>query len=259
MLREALPEIVTKTLPGPKAQSILERRHAVIPNAIGCVYPAVIERGAGAIIEDVDGNRFLDWIGGVGVLNIGYSHPEVVQAVQAQAERYFHAMFNVVTHEGYVALGEKLCELAPVRGEHKKAFFANSGAEADENAVKVARASTFMETGVEDICFTEMTVPTVSSPSSRNCAAQRVAASSIKAIMAGVAKTSRFPLPIALAVLLPVTVVCAEAWVPTINSFIFHTAFPLFPWISGGIVAHSPRKGNGPFLQRKRKLFLPLS
>ena len=116
MLREALPEIVTKTLPGPKAQSILERRHAVIPNAIGCVYPAVIERGAGAIIEDVDGNRFLDWIGGVGVLNIGYSHPEVVQAVQAQAERYFHAMFNVVTHEGYVALGEKLCELAPVRG-----------------------------------------------------------------------------------------------------------------------------------------------
>ena len=122
MLREALPEIVTKTLPGPKAQSILERRHAVIPNAIGCVYPAVIERGAGAIIEDVDGNRFLDWIGGVGVLNIGYSHPEVVQAVQAQAERYFHAMFNVVTHEGYVALGEELCELAPVRGEHKKPF-----------------------------------------------------------------------------------------------------------------------------------------
>lgn len=142
MLREALPEIVTETLPGPKAQAILDRRHAVIPNAIGCVYPAVIERGAGAIIEDVDGNRFLDWIGGVGVLNIGYSHPEVVKAVQEQAARYFHAMFNVVTHEGYVALAEKLCALAPVRGEHKKAFFANSGAEADENAVKVARAYT---------------------------------------------------------------------------------------------------------------------
>ena len=122
MLREALPEIITETLPGPKAQAILDRRHAVIPNAIGCVYPAVIERGAGAIIEDVDGNRFLDWIGGVGVLNIGYSHPEVVKAVQEQAERYFHAMFNVVTHEGYVALAEKLCALAPVRGEHKKAF-----------------------------------------------------------------------------------------------------------------------------------------
>lgn len=142
MLREALPEIVTETLPGPKAQAIIDRRHAVIPNAIGCSYPAVIARGEGAMLEDVDGNRFLDWVGGVGVLNIGYSQPEVVEAVKKQADKYFHGMFNIVTHEGYVALAEKLCELAPVRGEHKKAFFANSGAEADENAVKVARAYT---------------------------------------------------------------------------------------------------------------------
>lgn len=141
-LRDSLPEIVTATLPGPKAAAMIERRHAATPKAIGCAYPVVIERGEGAMIEDVDGNRFLDWIGGVGVLNIGYSQPEVVEAVKAQAEKYFHGMFNVVTHEGYVALAEKLCQIAPVKGEAKKAYFANSGAEADENAVKIAKAYT---------------------------------------------------------------------------------------------------------------------
>lgn len=94
------------------------------------------------MIEDVDGNKFLDWVGGVGVLNIGYSQPEVVEAVKAQADNYFHGMFNIVTHEGYVALAEKLSQIAPVKGEKKKAFFANSGAEADENAVKIAKAFT---------------------------------------------------------------------------------------------------------------------
>ena len=142
MLRTDLPEIITDTLPGPKAEAIIERRNAVIPSAIRCGYPVVIKRGEGAMIEDVDGNKFLDWIGGVGVLNIGYSQPEVVEAVKAQADKYFHGMFNVVTHEGYVALAEKLSEIAPVRGEKKKAYFANSGAEADENAVKIAKAFT---------------------------------------------------------------------------------------------------------------------
>lgn len=142
MLRTALPEIITETLPGPEAKAVIERRANTVPPAIRCGYPVVIKRGEGAMIEDVDGNRFLDWVGGVGVLNIGYSHPEVVEAVRTQAERYFHGMINIVTHEGYVALSEKLCAIAPVRGRHKKAFFANSGAEADENAVKVAKAYT---------------------------------------------------------------------------------------------------------------------
>lgn len=142
MLKTELPCIITETLPGPKAQDIIKRRGEIVPSAIRCGYPVVIERGEGAMIEDVDGNRFLDWIGGVGVLNIGFSHPEVVEAVKKQAEKYFHGMFNVVTHEGYVELAEKLTAIAPVRGEKKKAFFANSGAEADENAVKVAKAYT---------------------------------------------------------------------------------------------------------------------
>lgn len=142
MLRDALPEIITDTLPGPKSAAVIARRKQAVPSAIHCGYPVVMKRAEGAIIEDLDGNRFLDWIGGVGVLNIGHCHPEVVKAVQEQAGKYFHGMFNVVTHEGYVRLAEKLNEIAPVRGPKRRTYFANSGAEADENAVKIAKAFT---------------------------------------------------------------------------------------------------------------------
>ena len=142
MLRDSLPEIKTECLPGPKAQAVIDRRAAAIPSGIRCGYPVVMDHAEGAMIEDVDGNRFLDWIGGVDVLNIGHCHPEVVEAVKNQADKYFHGMFNVVTHEGYVALAEKLSAIAPVKGDHVKAYFTNSGAEADENAVKIARAYT---------------------------------------------------------------------------------------------------------------------
>lgn len=142
MLRDELPKIITETLPGPKASIVIERRKKYIPNAIGCIYPVVIDRAEGAIVLDVDGNKFLDFIGGVGVLNIGYSHSEIINVVKAQSEKYFHAMFNTMTHEGYVDLAERLGKIAPVKGDEKKVFFANSGAEADENAVKVAKAYT---------------------------------------------------------------------------------------------------------------------
>ena len=111
MLRTDLPKIITDTLPGPKATEIIKRRENVVPSAIRCGYPVVIDRGEGAMIEDVDGNKFLDWIGGVGVLNIGFSQPEVVEAVKVQADKYFHGMFNVVTHEGYVALQKSFAAL----------------------------------------------------------------------------------------------------------------------------------------------------
>lgn len=142
MLKDELPAIISETLPGPKAKKIIERRKQAVPDAIKCIYPVVIDRGEGAIIQDVDGNKFLDFIGGVGVLNIGFSHPEVIAAVKNQADKFFHGMFNVVTHESYVALAEKLSAIANVKGEKKKTFFANSGAEADENAVKIAKAYT---------------------------------------------------------------------------------------------------------------------
>lgn len=141
MLREALPQ-VKGTLPGPNAKKILEKRAQVMPGAIKSIYPLVIKRGEGAMFEDVDGNIFLDWVGGVGVLNIGYSHPQLVEAVQAQAEKYFHSMMNITTHEGYIKLADKMNKIVPVKGGKKKTMFANSGAEADENAVKIARSYT---------------------------------------------------------------------------------------------------------------------
>ena len=119
MLREALPKIVTGTLPGPKAKAVLDRRAAAVPNGIGTAYKAVIERGEGAMFEDVDGNIFLDWIGGVGVLNIGYSNPECIEAVKEQADKFFHSMFNITTHEGYVKLAEEMNRIVPVKGDKK--------------------------------------------------------------------------------------------------------------------------------------------
>ncbi len=141
MLKNALPKINTP-LPGPKARAIIERRAQAMPGAVKCSYPCVISRGEGAMLEDVDGNVFLDWVGGVGVLNIGYSHPELIAAVKEQSEKFFHAMMNIVTHEGYIKLAEKMNQIVPVKNKIRKTMFANSGAEAIENAVKIAKSFT---------------------------------------------------------------------------------------------------------------------
>lgn len=141
MLRDALPK-VTMPLPGPNAKKVIDRRSLAMPNAIKCGYPCVIARGEGAMFEDVDGNIFLDWVGGVGVLNIGYSHPELIDAVKEQSQKYFHAMMNITTHERYIELAEKMNRMVPVKGKPRKTMFVNSGAEADENAVKIAKSVT---------------------------------------------------------------------------------------------------------------------
>lgn len=141
-LRTALPQIKTDALPGPKANAVIGRRLNAIPNAIKCGYPLVVKRGEGAMVEDVDGNIFLDWVGGVGVLNVGYSQQPMIDAVKNQADKFFHVMMNIGTHEGYITLAEKMNEIVPVRGNRKKTMFVNSGAEADENAVKIAKGHT---------------------------------------------------------------------------------------------------------------------
>ena len=90
-LRQALPKIVTETVPGPKSKALIDRRAAATATAVKCVYPVAIERGEGAMVEDLDGNIFLDWVGGVGVLNVGYSQPEIIEAVygmRAQVIQY---------------------------------------------------------------------------------------------------------------------------------------------------------------------------
>ncbi|MDR1042865.1 MAG: aminotransferase class III-fold pyridoxal phosphate-dependent enzyme, partial [Clostridiales Family XIII bacterium] len=140
-LRESLPKVKTK-LPGPKAAKVLARRAAIMPAAIKSIYPVVIERGEGAMIEDVDGNAFLDWIGGVGVMNIGYSNPELIEAVHEQSQKFFHSMMNIATHKPYIEYAEAFAKIAPIKGGKKQVMLTNSGAEADENAVKIARGAT---------------------------------------------------------------------------------------------------------------------
>jgi 4-aminobutyrate aminotransferase / (S)-3-amino-2-methylpropionate transaminase / 5-aminovalerate transaminase len=128
-------------IPGPKSQAILERKERVVADPLSIYIPVVIAEGRGATITDVDGNTFIDFTGGVGCLNVGHSHPRVVEAAQQQLERFSHTDFTIVPYEVYVTLAEKLTELAPVRKPAKAAFF-NAGTEAVENAVKFARAYT---------------------------------------------------------------------------------------------------------------------
>jgi 4-aminobutyrate aminotransferase/(S)-3-amino-2-methylpropionate transaminase len=99
------------------------------------------EQAEGAIIKDVDGNSFIDFAGGIGVMNVGHSRPEVIQAIVEQAQKFTHTCFSVMMYEPYVALAERLCQLTPGNFP-KKALFLNSGAEAVENAVKIARYAT---------------------------------------------------------------------------------------------------------------------
>jgi len=98
-------------------------------------------KAEGAIIEDVDGNRFIDFAGGIGAMNVGHSRPQVVKAITEQAEKFTHTCFSVMMYESYIALAERLVKLTPGNFPKKAAFF-NSGAEAVENAVKIARYAT---------------------------------------------------------------------------------------------------------------------
>jgi 4-aminobutyrate aminotransferase / (S)-3-amino-2-methylpropionate transaminase / 5-aminovalerate transaminase len=97
-----------------------------------------IESGNGAVLKDVTGREYIDFSGGIGVMNIGHSHPKVIAAIKTQAEKLTHTCFMVLPYQPYITLAERLCSVVPVAGS-KKAFFLNSGAEAVENAVKIAR------------------------------------------------------------------------------------------------------------------------
>ena len=128
-------------IPGPKSKEILKRKEAVVAEPLSIYLPVVVDHGQGATLTDVDGNTFIDFTGGVGCLNVGHAHPQVVAAAQEQLARFSHTDFTIVPYEAYVTLAERLCELAPVRKPVKAAFF-NAGTEAVENAVKFARSYT---------------------------------------------------------------------------------------------------------------------
>jgi 4-aminobutyrate aminotransferase / (S)-3-amino-2-methylpropionate transaminase / 5-aminovalerate transaminase len=128
-------------IPGPRSADILARKERVIAEPLSIYLPLVIADGRGATVTDVDGNTYVDFAGGVGCMNVGHSHPRVVEAIRDQAERFTHTDFTIVPYENYVGLAERLLELAPISGETRAGFF-NSGAEAIENSIKFARAYT---------------------------------------------------------------------------------------------------------------------
>ncbi len=128
-------------IPGPRSQEIAAREEASVARALQVHLPIFAAYAEGATITDVDGNRFIDFAGGVGVQNVGYGHPRIVEAAQEQVAKFIHTDFTVVPYEGYIELAERLGALAPFAGPTRAAFF-NSGAEAVENAVKFARLYT---------------------------------------------------------------------------------------------------------------------
>lgn len=133
-----------------KSLELFERRKAVVANGVGVFNTATVSNAKGATITDADGKELIDFAGGIGVVNAGHCPETVVQAIQDQAEKYIHTSFNVVTYEPYVKLCETLTEIVP-HGDNTKTMLVSTGAEAVENAIKIARQATKRQ-GV--LCFT---------------------------------------------------------------------------------------------------------
>jgi len=132
---------LTTEIPGPKSRALAERRLLAVPRGVSQLTPVFVSRAEGAILEDVDGNRFIDMAGGIGCLNAGHGAPGTLEALREQADRFLHTCFMVTPYEGYVRLAERLNAITPGNFP-KKTILLNSGAEAVENAVKIARART---------------------------------------------------------------------------------------------------------------------
>ncbi len=140
-----------KTLSFSQTYKLIERRKAVVANGVGIFCPTSVTHASEATITDEDGNELIDFAGGIGVINAGHCPPPVVKAIQEQAARLIHSCFHISTYEAYVKLCEKLAEILP-HGKDTKVMLTNTGAEAVENAVKIARQATKRPAV---LCFTE--------------------------------------------------------------------------------------------------------
>ena len=127
--------------PGPKAQAIIEKDRSYTAPAYGRVYSLVVKEGRGLVVEDVDGNLFLDFMAGIAVASTGHSHPKVVKAIEEQARKFLHICGSDFYYEPMAQLAEKLAQLTPGPGP-KKVFLTNSGTETIEAAFKLARYAT---------------------------------------------------------------------------------------------------------------------
>lgn len=121
-------------------QDLAARRAAAVPRGVGSSTDAYAARAENAEVWDADGKRYVDFAGGIAVLNVGHRHPKVMAAVAAQLENYTHTAFQVMPYEPYIELAERLNAMAPIEGDAKTILF-TTGAEATENAVKIARAA----------------------------------------------------------------------------------------------------------------------
>jgi len=135
-----VPDIRTE-LPGPKARDIIARDRARVSTSYTRDYPLVIAKGRGAVVEDVDGNVFLDCTAGIAVASTGHSHPEVVKAITDQAQKFLHMSGTDFYYELQAQLGEQIADIVPMAGPHRS-FFSNSGTEANEAALKLAKFAT---------------------------------------------------------------------------------------------------------------------
>ena len=129
------------SIPGPRSQALMKRRDASVVRGAYHATPVFVAKAEGAVIEDVDGNRLIDLAGGIGCLNTGHRAPAVVDAIRRQLDRFLHTSFNVLPYESYIAVCERLNSIVPGRGP-KKTVLVNTGAEAVENAIKIARCYT---------------------------------------------------------------------------------------------------------------------
>jgi 4-aminobutyrate aminotransferase/(S)-3-amino-2-methylpropionate transaminase len=129
------------SIPGPKSKALSERRSKAVPRGLSHATPIYVAKTEGAILEDVDGNRYIDLAGGIGCLNTGHRAPGVLTAIERQLDKFLHTCVQVTPYESYVRLAERLNEITPGKFP-KKTLFVNTGAEAVENAVKIARAAT---------------------------------------------------------------------------------------------------------------------
>jgi len=132
---------INTTIPGPKSLLLMDRRSKSVAKGHGTVCNVYIKKANGAILTDVDENIFIDFAGGIGTMNVGHGHPQIMDRVKKQLDNYSHTCFTVAPYESYVELAEKLSKLVPISGNCKSAFF-NSGAEAVENAIKISRSYT---------------------------------------------------------------------------------------------------------------------
>jgi len=137
-----MPTIQLRTaIPGPKSRALSERRAKAVPRGLSHGTPIYVAQAEEVWLEDVDGNRYLDFAGGIGCLNVGHRQKAVIESVKDQLDHFLHTCVQVTPYESYVRLAERMNEVTPGRFA-KKTIFLNSGAEAVENAVKIARAYT---------------------------------------------------------------------------------------------------------------------